>query len=357
MNNSLSHLGPHFIVGLKSTTLLDQEKRDLERLKPSGIIIFKHNLAFDDPEGWIEKLHALFKSAKEASEGSCYLFSVDHEGGRVHRFPPPVTKFKAACHWKDNTQAVACAMANELKALGCNLSYAPVLDVFSEPANTVIGDRALGKTPEEVSKYAPIYIHSLHEEGVVACGKHFPGHGATIADSHFELPKLDVPLEVIEERELPPFISAINAGVQMMMTAHVVYPALDKEFPSTISKTIITGLLREKLGYSKVVITDDSEMKALGGLSLEERAVKSIGAGVDMLLVGNPKDAVALDRAIEMAEGIKKAIESKSLTIKQIEASQERISNLKSFTFSIAKESPQLSVIGCEKHSSLAMIG
>ena len=152
----------------------------------------------------------------------------------------------------------ARALAAELRAVGVTLDYTPVLDIHTNPTNPVIGDRALAETPEDVARLGTSHHRDPAGEGIAACGKHFPGHGDTSTDSHHELPLIEHPPDRLEAVELVPFRAAIEAGVAGIMTAHILVPALDEERPGTLSPAIVDGLLKEKLGFEGVVLTDDS---------------------------------------------------------------------------------------------------
>ena len=173
---------------------------------------------------------------------------------------------------------------------------------------------------------------------MLACGKHFPGHGATIEDSHFELPVLDVSRETILERELLPYRRLIQEGLQLIMTAHVVYPQLDPDNPATFSKKIINELLRKELGYQHVVISDDLEMKAVTDLSTKDRAIKSLLAGVDLLLVGKSADKSPLALAKEMLDGIEEEITAGTLDKEAIAESRKRIESLLKYSAHLHKK-------------------
>jgi beta-N-acetylhexosaminidase len=183
------------------------------------------------------------------------------------------------------TAAVATALARELRDLGIILDFAPVVDVDTNPANPVIGDRSFGRTPGQVARHARAFVTALQAGGVAACAKHFPGHGDTAQDSHHELPRLDHDLGRLREVELPPFRAAIEAGVASVMTAHVLLPRLDPERPATLSPAAL-ALLREELGYDGVVFSDDLEMRAVADrFPIRERVLGPLHAGVDALLV------------------------------------------------------------------------
>jgi beta-N-acetylhexosaminidase len=183
-------------------------------------------------------------------------------------------------------KALGQRMGTELAEWGFDIDFAPVLDVHTNPANPIIGDRAFGETPEVVAARALAFAEGLQAAGILPCGKHFPGHGDTATDSHLALPRLDFAMERLREIELAPFVAAIAAGVPMLMTAHVVFASLDSAVPATLSPAVVTGLLRNELGYQGVVISDDLDMRAIAdNFSVGEAAVAAIDAGCDVLLL------------------------------------------------------------------------
>jgi beta-N-acetylhexosaminidase len=235
--------------------------------------------------------------------------SIDQEGGRVARLRAPFTEWPPMAslgHSGDEQLAgrFARAMASELRAVGVSLDFAPVLDIHTNPKNPVIGDRALASDASTVAKLGAAIIRGLQGEGVAACGKHFPGHGDTSTDSHLELPLVEHPPEVLRERELVPFVAAAKADVAAIMTAHVFVPTLDEQRPATLSKRIITGLLREELGFDGVILSDDLEMQALTS-PVPDSAVQAIAAGCDGVLIcsGNYEAQwAALEAIVHAAE-------------------------------------------------------
>jgi beta-N-acetylhexosaminidase len=185
----------------------------------------------------------------------------------------------------DVTARVAARLALELRAMEFDLDFAPVVDVHSNPKNPIIGDRAFGTTPERVSAQIVPFITAMQESGLIACAKHFPGHGDTRTDSHLELPVVEEDPDRLLAREVAPFAAAARAGVGTMMTAHVLYPVWDEENPATMSERILRGILREQIGYQGVIISDDLEMKAVRGrYPLEIQLERANRATVDLYL-------------------------------------------------------------------------
>ncbi len=180
----------------------------------------------------------------------------------------------------------ARALAAELTAVGITLDYTPVLDIFTNPKNSVIGDRALAERAEDVARLGTVIIQTLQAEGIAACGKHFPGHGDTTSDSHFELPLIEHGPDRLEAIELVPFKAAIAADVAGIMTAHILIPALDEERPATLSPAVVDGLLKQTLGFQGPVFTDDMHMKAITSrYGLSEATILALAAGCDGILM------------------------------------------------------------------------
>lgn len=319
-------VGEHFLVGLRPTPALDARDRALlSELRPAGVVLFKSNFRHDLPYlDWLPLYARLVEEVREAIGRERILIAIDHEGGRVCRTPPPLTRFSYAAHWAAQASAVGHAMGIELASLGINLSFAPVLDVHSNPLNPVIGLRAFGETPERVTGPALAFMSALQAEGVLACGKHFPGHGDTDSDSHQELPVLRQDLAALEARELKPFEAAIRAGIPMLMTAHILLPAIDREAPATLSTRINQTLLRDQLGFRGVIVTDDIGMHAVSKRFEDpEAAVQVFAAGADLLMVcAHWTDT---DRCRGFARTLLAAERTGQLPAERLESSRRRI--------------------------------
>jgi beta-N-acetylhexosaminidase len=250
-----------------------------------GAILFSRN--FSDLAGARElvlRLHEL--PAPEP-----LLLSVDQEGGRVQRlrapFPElPTMRAFGGLGRKSVVRRAGALLAHALRALGFHQDYAPVLDVDSNPANPVIGDRAFSRDAAAVARLGAAFIDGMQSAGLAACGKHFPGHGDTHQDSHHVLPRLDHDRERLDAVELVPFRAAVRVDVAAIMTAHIVFSALDPEHPATLSPKVLRPLLREELGYHGVIVSDDLEMKAIADhYGIEDAAVRAVAAGCDQLLI------------------------------------------------------------------------
>jgi beta-N-acetylhexosaminidase len=278
--------GQLVIGGFEGTSLPSSFARALGARRRAGAILFKQNVA-QGPLG-IAALTRAIQAASPPAEPA--LVGVDQEGGRVARLGAPLLKvppMRTVATWGDVALAerIAHAVGRELAALGFTIDFAPVLDVNTCPANPVIGDRAFGDEAQACARFGAAWIRGLQAAGLLACGKHFPGHGDTTRDSHVDLPVVDVPRARLESLELVPFRAAVDAGVAALMTAHVVYPALDAATPATLSRTIAT-ILRGGIGFGGMLVSDDLEMQAIvARWSIEDAAVQAVAAGCDALLV------------------------------------------------------------------------
>ena len=278
-------MGQLLIAGFNGTQIPVELRSLAKEFGLGGVILFARNIV--EPE---QVADVAFEASRLVPEMPV-LVSVDQEGGRVARLKAPFTEWPPMATLGRSGDArlaerFARALAVELKAVGITLDYAPVLDVFTNPKNTVIGDRALAQKADEVARLGAAIVRGLQQEGIAACGKHFPGHGDTVADSHHELPLVEHPPERLREVEFLPFTAAIDAGVATIMTAHVFVPSLDDTNPATLSKRVVTDLLRHELKYEGVILSDDLEMKAIAATyAVPSAAVLAIDAGCDGALI------------------------------------------------------------------------
>ena len=250
-----------------------------------GAILFSRNISD------LDQCRDLVRALRTLPAPAPLMISVDQEGGRVARlkapFPelPPYRVFGTS-GGPDAARAAGHLLATALKVIGFHQDYAPILDVDSNPANPVIGDRSPSADPEVVARLGVAFIEGMQSAGVAACGKHFPGHGDTDLDSHLALPRLAHSLDRLEQIELIPFRAAVAADVACIMSAHIVFSALDPHHPATLSPHVLTPLLREKLGYRGVIVSDDLEMKAIADhYGIEDTVVMAVAAGCDQLLI------------------------------------------------------------------------
>ncbi|NES31998.1 glycoside hydrolase family 3 protein [Micromonospora terminaliae] len=265
------------------------------------------------------------------------LVAIDEEGGDVTRLahatgsPYPGNAALGAVDDPTLTRQVYAAIGAELAALGINLDLAPTVDVNTADENPVIGTRSFGADPVRVAVHSAAAVVGLQSAGVAACAKHFPGHGATVADSHYELPTVDVPPAVLRQRDLPPFAAVVDAGVRAVMTAHIRVPALTGDGPATFSRAVLVDLLRTEYGFSGAVITDALEMKgaasAAGGVG--PAAVRALAAGADLLCIGAKVDA---DLVEHVAEEIVAALTDGRLDRARVEEAAGRAAELAAST-------------------------
>jgi len=313
-----------FLVGVGAQELTGEERMAMEHYSFGGFILFGHNCC--DPAQILSLTRALW----DISKGLPPFIAIDQEGGRVHRLPKPFTRFPSAARIGETGNAklayrVARATAEELAAVGINLDFAPVLDVNSNPKNPVIGDRSFASDPQKVIAFGEQWTHGLRDGGIIPCGKHFPGHGDTDKDSHLDLPLVDRSLDELRKVELPPFVNACQNGIESLMTAHVIYRALDPKLPGTLSHNIVTGLLRNELNYHGVVFGDDMEMKAISDhYAEEEAAALCVRAGIDVMLFCHE-----LPRAIHAFDFLCLEFEKDAAVRSQVENSYNRITKLK----------------------------
>jgi beta-N-acetylhexosaminidase len=317
------HVGQLAILGFPGHEIPQELTSIAREFDLGGVILFARNVS--EPAQVLE----LSRRARELKRELPLWVSVDQEGGRVARlkdpfttWPPMITLGRAPREQgEDLARRFARALATELKAVGVNLDFAPVLDVHTNPRNPVIGDRALGERAEQVAALGRAIITTLQGEGIAACGKHFPGHGDTSTDSHDELPLVEHPPERLRDVELVPFREAVAAGVASIMTAHVLIPALDAARPATLSPAIVDGILRRELGFEGIIISDDLEMKAVSHrYSASQAAAGSIAAGCDVFLVCGT-DA---GRQVEALEGVIRAVEAGELPLQRVEDAMNR---------------------------------
>ncbi|MDP5275657.1 beta-N-acetylhexosaminidase [Chengkuizengella axinellae] len=309
-----------------------QATKEIEQLIKNyhigGVIYFRRNVST------IEQVHQLSVSLQEIAKknGESPLFiSIDQEGGMVNRINQGVTLFPGnmalgAAHDPNLAYQAAKISGEELRLMGINMNLAPCLDVNNNPANPVIGVRSFGDNATFVGDMGSAMVEGYQAANVSAVVKHFPGHGDTNVDSHLSLPVISHDLNRLNEVELVPFKQAIANGVDAVMTAHILFPAIESEHkPSTLSKSVITDLLRKELGFNGVVVSDCLEMNAiLEEFGIAEGAVLAIEAGVDLLLVSH-----LYERQVEAFEAIFNAVQTGRISEKRIHQSVERILRLK----------------------------
>jgi beta-N-acetylhexosaminidase len=287
----------------------------------AGHVLFGFNVQ-DAPQ-----LSALTASLRQARPD--VLIGIDEEGGDVTRLghrsgsPYPGNGALGATGDPELTAAIYRSIGADLAAVGVNVNLAPSVDVNSASDNPIIGTRSFGADPALVSAHAAAAVRGLQESGVAACAKHFPGHGATVADSHLELPTVDVTLDVLRERDLPPFAAAIAAGTRSIMSAHIRVPSLTGDMPATFSRRMLTELLRDELGFTGAIVTDALEMQGAAKIAggTPRTAVPALLAGADLLCIGADVDAELVELIV--AEVIA-AVRSGDLPLRRLEEASAR---------------------------------
>lgn len=284
-------------------------------------------------------------TAQLRAERDDVLVAIDEEGGDVTRLEVrtgssfPGNHALGAVDDVELTREVAAELGRRLAACGVNLNWAPSADINSDPGNPVIGVRSFGADASLVARHTAAYVGGLQSAGVAACAKHFPGHGDTAVDSHHALPRIDAELSVLETRELAPFRAAIEAGTRAVMTAHILVPALDPDRPATLSPRILTGLLREELGYDGLIVTDGMEMQAVSGTyGIERGSVLAIAAGADAICVGG---GLADDETVlRLRDALVAAVRSGELAEERLADAAARVRALAAWTASARKQGP-----------------
>lgn len=360
-------IGQLLWVGFAGTALPTELAADLDAGRYGATILFKRNLVLGPGlggSGEICDLAALVALTRDlhrrAPDGTPGLIAIDQEGGTVQRVRAPATVWPAMmAHDRlpesddvNVAEQVGKALGDELRALGIDIDFAPVLDVHTNPDNPIIGERAFGRDPTTVARRALAFARGLDAAGVLACGKHFPGHGDTDSDSHLELPRIDRNWDRLQTVELAPFRAAAAAGLPMIMTAHVVFAALDPDRPATLSERIVTELLRRQFGYRGVIVSDDLDMRAISDhIGADRAAVAAIRAGCDALLLCANPDNQAL-----ATQGLVKASETDSELRRRIGESAARVRAMKAAHAAkqVRLAPASIDCVGCADHLRLA---
>lgn len=349
-------LGQHMLIGVSGPTLTSDEKKFIVENNISGVVLFARNCI--EPKQ-IRDLCAEIQSLRHKMYDKAPLFiGIDMEGGRVHRLKAPFTQWPPLKKVGDlDAPTVAFhftqRMGAELLAIGINLDFAPCVDVYTNPLNTVIGDRAVSSDPHQVEKMASALVRGYIKSGVLSCAKHFPGHGHTVIDSHEELPIEEASLERLHAVELVPFKKALRSRVDMVMTAHILFNQVDPEWPVTLSETFLKKMLRDELKYRGLIITDDLDMKAMAKhYDKDQIPVRALQAGADLLLYCNEPASPPV--ALESLMG---AVAQGQLNKADIEATHKRILDVKKVKLLRPDPIPleeALQIIGSPEHQYLA---
>lgn len=349
-------IGQHMIIGLAGQSLTSEEKKFIVENNIGGVVLMGRNCV--EPKQ-IRDLCAEIQSLRHKMADRAPLFiGIDMEGGRVHRLKPPFTQWPPLKKIGDLDAPTAAfhftqKLGAELMAIGINLDFAPCIDVYTNPKNTVIGDRAISTDPYQVEKMSSALVRGFIKSGVISCVKHFPGHGNTIVDSHEELPVEKSDLKRLHEVELVPFKKALRSRTEMVMTSHILFKNIDPKWPVTFSELFLKKMIREEFKYRGLIITDDLDMKAmLNHYTREQIPVNAFKAGVDMLLYCNDPTSPVI-----AIEAVTTAIAQGQLNKVDLESSKARILDLKKIKLLQPDPRPldeAMMVIGCEEHQTLA---
>ncbi|MBN2554173.1 MAG: hypothetical protein JXB06_15450 [Spirochaetales bacterium] len=321
-------IGQRFITGFSGRKVSNSAAELIGQGCVGGFMLTRSNI---QNRAQVKALVDELQATARAQNPAIGLFiAVDQEGGRVSRLDlDDLTRFPAPYYWAQYqdplyVEAAAYIIGREALSLGCNINLAPVLDLYDKPDDSIVGDRSMGVNPVQVGERGVYYLFGARRAGIAAVAKHFPGHGRTTVDSHHRLPVVDVDEKTLVNEDLLPFQMAIHHGVEAIMTAHILYPQIDPDFPVTLSAIFLRGLLRERLGFQGVVISDDIEMGALRDRYSPEEIVKyGINAGVDILL-----DYGSLD-VLKLIEEVHTMVESGEIDPELIDEGARRVLLLK----------------------------
>lgn len=348
--DALQFLGELLITGFEGKQLSEDTAAFLQQSRIGGVLLFEKN--YENPK----QLRDLICQIQECRSDLPLWISVDQEGGRVQRFKEPFTRIpKAQIIGKVDSPKLTFELgdmiAKELKAVGINLNFNPVADILTNTNNQVIGDRSFGDSEALVSRMVTAIVRGHIVAGVQPCVKHFPGHGGTLEDSHEQLPRVQTTLEELEELSFRPFVRTFKSRCNMVMTAHVVFDKIDPEYPATLSKKILRDILRSRLRYSRVIVSDDLEMKAIiDKFGLENGAFLALEAGCDILVVRS--EAMAR----KVYSSLTQAIENSKLSPEIVLEAAKRCRNLKKEvlgTYEAPSEKDLDQKIGTPEHRAL----
>lgn len=317
-------IGQRLIGGFPGTEMTEEFIRIVKQYKIGNVILFKHNVVNRQQ---LKKLCEDIQTLIHRETGHSAFITIDQEGGVVTRLPDDAVNVPggmalAATGDPENARLAAAITARELHALGVNFNFAPDTDINNNPDNPIIGSRCFGDTPQQVAEYAVAQLTGYQENNMLASAKHFPGHGDTGSDSHISLPLIDKSLNQLEQMELVPFQAMIDAGCPCIMTTHILFPQIEpKKLPATMSRTIVTGLLKEKMGFQGLVVSDCMEMDAIKKFyGTAEGAAAAAAAGVDLIIVSHT-EALLEQAAIRM----EKAVLDGDIPLAELDASVEKI--------------------------------
>lgn len=327
--NLRKKIGQLFMVGFDALEVNEHITRMIQQYHVGGIILFRRNV--DTPQQ-VAKLCFDLQEINAKVSSTPLLISIDQEGGMVMRVEQGVTPIPSAMAFAEAGSVADCEQlmqisADEMRQIGINMILAPILDVNNNPLNPVIGVRAFGEDPDTVIEYGTAALRGIRSAGVIATAKHFPGHGDTATDSHYTMPLVPHDRQRLDSMELAPFKAAIAQNVHAIMTAHVVFPAIEAQpdWPATLSAAVLTDLLRGELQFKGAIITDCLEMAAISeGIGVAKGAVATLLAGADIVLVSH-----LIERQIAAIDAVINAVESGLISIERIEQATQAVVKLK----------------------------
>ena len=354
MPSSIRHEIGQLLFGSLPAIAVTPEMRSLAReFQLGGLVLFNRNIEA------AMQVAELSSDVQALTPQLPLWISIDQEGGRVARLGKTFTKWPpmnvlGRCGDVQLASKFAVALAAELRVVGVTLNFSPVLDIYTNPKNSVIGDRALGADASTVAKLGAAIIRGFQDSGIAACGKHFPGHGDTVDDSHIKLPVIEHNLERLRRVEMLPFYAAVEAGVAFIMTAHLLIPSIDDKNAATFSKRIVEEMLRKELKFSGVILGDDLEMKAVSATqTVSDAAVQAVIAGCDGILICSGE----IETQVAALEALLYAVEDGRISRSRIEDALKRQRNAKE---KFLAEPPakhhlgQSQIIGCDQHKRIA---
>ncbi len=336
-----------FLVGFEGTTLPDEVAGLLEQ-GLAGVALYPRNFTS------LEGLRTLTREIRRAA-GRPVLIGIDQEGGTRFALKEPFTMWPTPTELgrlgdSPLVERMAQAMARELRAVGCNLDFAPMLDLEMNASSPVTMHRSFGADPQKVAQLGAAFIRGLTSGGVLACAKHFPGHGDTQVDPHEDLPVFSGTLDRLHEVEVVPFAEAIAADVPVVMTAHILLPQIDPERPASLSRTMLVDTLRKRLRFGGVILADDLGMGAIAQrFAPGKAAVETLVAGTDVAMLCHKWSAVPVALA-----AVEKALERGVFNAAEWDASHARIERVRARTEAGAGDAPSLDIIGCTEHRAIA---
>ncbi len=336
-----------FVLGFPGISL-PEELREWLAQGLGGVAIFQRN--WTSVEGLCELTSQIRRAA-----GKSVLIGIDQEGGTRFSLPEPFTQWPSPSELgrlndPEAVAQVARAMARELRAVGINLNFAPMLDLHLNPESPVTKIRSFGANAQRVGQRGAAFVRGLAAKGVLACAKHFPGHGDAQVDPHEDLPVFQGNIERLHRVELVPFAEAIAAGVSVVMTAHILLPKIDPERPASLSRRMMTEVLRQKMGFAGVILADDLGMGAIARrYGAGEAAIATFQAGTDVAALCHDWSA-----ARPAMETVARARERRQFNDKEWKASCARVERASAAAESGSREAPSLDVVGCGEHRALA---